>query len=346
MKEKTKKLLIQSLPVILISLLTMAVLIYAWQEPSQSPPQGNVFAPINVGDTPQFKSGALGVGGIIYGYSNAFFDGNVGIGTTRPPNQKLDVAGKIKISDDNATPTAGTIRWTGTDFEGYNGSEWKSLTAQGGWSGVPELRQGPAGCGFVVTTSPKCYTLACDTCGGGGCTSQYLWCNGVCGAGSIQICDTSPLSSLLYNGQHTVDDCTSAGGQVVEVEGVKICRFQRSTCPLSGTSYSISEWTQYKDWSETSAKTCNGTNSGGCTSSTSCTTGQHSWSNNNVESCVYKNSFSFQVGCTKCCWRWSGGVCSVCVSCLPWQTPDCDCSSSCSTSESTCYANVTQIGCY
>jgi len=82
MKEKTKKVLIQSLPVILISLLTMAVLIYAWQEPSQSPPQGNVFAPINVGDTPQFKSGALGVGGIIYGYSDAFFDGNVGIGTT------------------------------------------------------------------------------------------------------------------------------------------------------------------------------------------------------------------------------------------------------------------------
>jgi hypothetical protein len=82
MKEKTKKVLIQSLPVILISLLTMAVLIYAWQEPSQSPPQENVFAPINVGDTPQFKSGALGVGGIIYGYSNAFFDGNVGIGTT------------------------------------------------------------------------------------------------------------------------------------------------------------------------------------------------------------------------------------------------------------------------
>jgi len=99
MKEKTKKVLIQSLPVILISLLMMAVLIYAWQEPSQSPPQENVFAPIDVGDKYQSKSGALGVGGIIYGYSNAFFDGNVGIGTTTT-RAKLH----IKATDTTTAP--------------------------------------------------------------------------------------------------------------------------------------------------------------------------------------------------------------------------------------------------
>jgi hypothetical protein len=28
--------------------------------------------------------------------------------------------------------TAGTLRWTGTDFEGYDGTSWKSLTAGSG----------------------------------------------------------------------------------------------------------------------------------------------------------------------------------------------------------------------
>jgi len=53
--------------------------------------------------------------------------GNVGIGTTSP-DQKLEVSGGIKIGDISGTPTAGTIRWTGTDFEGYTGTEWISLT--------------------------------------------------------------------------------------------------------------------------------------------------------------------------------------------------------------------------
>jgi hypothetical protein len=72
------------------------VIIYAWQEPTQPPPQGNVPAPINIGNNSQYKSGALGIGGIIYGESNAYFDGNVGIGTTNP-DVKLTVNGSGKF---------------------------------------------------------------------------------------------------------------------------------------------------------------------------------------------------------------------------------------------------------
>jgi len=52
--------------------------------------------------------------------------GNVGIGTTGP-REKLDVNGAIKLGT-TSNENEGTIRWTGTDFEGYTGSEWVSLT--------------------------------------------------------------------------------------------------------------------------------------------------------------------------------------------------------------------------
>jgi len=70
-------------------------LILAWTSPSATPPDNNVDAPINVGPDSQYKSGALGIGGVFRGYSNAIFDGNVGIGTANP-TQKLDVVGYIK----------------------------------------------------------------------------------------------------------------------------------------------------------------------------------------------------------------------------------------------------------
>ena len=55
--------------------------------------------------------------------------GNNGIGTTSP-GEKLDVDGAIKLGTTTNTNT-GTIRWSGNDFEGYNGSDWQSLTSGG-----------------------------------------------------------------------------------------------------------------------------------------------------------------------------------------------------------------------
>ena len=54
-------------------------------------------------------------------------DGKIGIGTVVPV-EILDVSGAIKIGT-TSTANSGTIRWTGTDFEGYNGSSWSSLTS-------------------------------------------------------------------------------------------------------------------------------------------------------------------------------------------------------------------------
>jgi len=43
--------------------------------------------------------------------------------------ENVDVEGAITIANyESQNPQEGTIRWTGTDFEGYVNSEWKSLT--------------------------------------------------------------------------------------------------------------------------------------------------------------------------------------------------------------------------
>lgn len=56
--------------------------------------------------------------------------GTVGIGV-ESPLERLEVDGAVKLGTTSGS-NAGTIRWTGSDFEGYNGSAWQSLTAIGG----------------------------------------------------------------------------------------------------------------------------------------------------------------------------------------------------------------------
>lgn len=56
-------------------------------------------------------------------------DGKVGIGTLNPM-ETLDINGGIRIGDASAA-NSGTIRWSGTDFEGYDGVSWKSFTDTG-----------------------------------------------------------------------------------------------------------------------------------------------------------------------------------------------------------------------
>lgn len=58
----------------------------------------------------------------------------VGIGTSRPENT-LEVVGDAKIEgtiiltqSEPTAPAAGTIRWTGSDFQGWTGAKWVSLT--------------------------------------------------------------------------------------------------------------------------------------------------------------------------------------------------------------------------
>lgn len=96
-----------------LSLIAMSLVgvAYAWTEPGQSPPNSNVSSPITVGAISQYKSGAIGVGGVLWGNSNAIFDGKVGIGTASP-GYKLDVAGQIRSNSGGFVFPDGTTQTT------------------------------------------------------------------------------------------------------------------------------------------------------------------------------------------------------------------------------------------
>jgi len=82
----------QSFLTIAIGLALVAGISYAWTGPTANPPLNNAPAPVNVSATGQYKTGALGIGGLFRAYSNAIVDGNVGIGTDAPKN-RLHVKG-------------------------------------------------------------------------------------------------------------------------------------------------------------------------------------------------------------------------------------------------------------
>jgi hypothetical protein len=74
-------------------------------------------------------------------------NGNTGIGKLIP-QAKLHVNGRIIVGDTSGEPdVAGAMRWFNGDFEGFNGSNWVSLTSGTGyWSpaGTDMIRYNPA----------------------------------------------------------------------------------------------------------------------------------------------------------------------------------------------------------
>lgn len=67
-----------------------------------------------------------------------YVSGNTGLGTTTA-TEKLQINGALRLAGDASSeaPSAGTVRWNpnNSDFEGYDGTNWKSLT------GTPSTNQ-------------------------------------------------------------------------------------------------------------------------------------------------------------------------------------------------------------
>jgi hypothetical protein len=79
------------------------------------------------------------------GNNNLYWDNSntfLGIGTTTP-REALDVAGGVKVGNTSGSSSTvtGTIRWTGSDFEGYDGTTWISFTLISSLNGYGEYGQ-------------------------------------------------------------------------------------------------------------------------------------------------------------------------------------------------------------
>ena len=105
---------------VLVICFAVGFYIFAWTEPTTTPPGGNVPAPLNVSNIGQPKMGGLalntGVDGIISsdGAQNGLlvYEGNVGIGTVSPQN-RLDIEGSMAVgttySGNNTAPANSVI---------------------------------------------------------------------------------------------------------------------------------------------------------------------------------------------------------------------------------------------
>ncbi len=66
MKSSWRQILIKSFfPVFAAVMLVTGIAYAVWTEPTANPPGNNAEAPINVGSSAQYKSGALGIGGLL-----------------------------------------------------------------------------------------------------------------------------------------------------------------------------------------------------------------------------------------------------------------------------------------
>lgn len=135
--SQLQKTILENIRIILIAMCFSLGLgiAFAWTDPTTVPPPTgtNVPAPINASAAGQVKQGNLIITNSA-GLANGLIvvNGKVGLGTTGPA-AKLEVAGPIKIANDADVCTsikAGTIKWTGSVFQGCNGTTWIPLSSK------------------------------------------------------------------------------------------------------------------------------------------------------------------------------------------------------------------------
>jgi hypothetical protein len=137
------------------------------------------------------------------GNSTIFDNGSIGIGTTAPA-EPLDVAGAIRIG--NATTCtatqAGAIRWTGSTFDGCNGTAWITL---GGTAVVATCTDGIKN---GAETAIDCGGGTCSACATGkACLLASDCASGVC---TGNVCQTAAIGYHM-NGSFYVSNSTYQG---------------------------------------------------------------------------------------------------------------------------------------
>lgn len=100
--------------------------------------------------------------------------GNVGVGTTSP-GEKLSVNGGVQLGSTSGT-NAGTLRWDGTNFQGYTGSSWVNFLQNPPAAGACDTTTTFSSSGTFTYTVPATFgTITVKIWGGGGSGGNAYW---------------------------------------------------------------------------------------------------------------------------------------------------------------------------
>lgn len=291
----------------------------AWVEPTAPAPGGNIAAPINTGAVEQTKTGTV--------------------------TQKADICvdpngtgNKICLSNSGGASGAGNCLCY---LYGCPLGGGIMMNCGGGWQSASSFS-------VVINTAAWC---------SGGFDSpnrSYFRCDSSIGAYN---------PNFLYGANHTESDCTAAGGEVLTEGSDKFCRMdtvKKDVCTQWIGFFCIAwqetwqcpdGWAQYKNFSETEGKTCNGnceaydvmsaTLGGACKScQDDCQTGSHNWQNKSVEMCSFSSYYELWYCDTG---DLSGNNCVDVTFGSPGTYRFVQCME---TSTGTCIAKANKLGCY
>lgn len=231
----------------------------------------------------------------------------VGVGTDNP-TEKLQVTGNIKASGDICNGTGNCLSALATLTNACGGAARNYVASATAYSGNYCIMGAPTPTSPTFPDAGSSATWTCPVTNGSpiSCTATR----------------DAPIVYLVGD-LHTTAQCP---GTVVN----NMCKITGAHCPTG--------WTQYQNWSTTSAVSLLASNSGG---SCSASTGSHTWSDTAVESAcatLYYIDPSFRQGGS--CTTISSSSSDNYYSCSPQ-----DCGTS--TSASQCSnATVIEIGCY